>query len=150
MMINPSKLALPILIIIYFVIGFVAQNSLIEIYFHGKSIVVEDIGAFVKKPFIDALIFASGISVLYFMFVMVNKYRSLKKEMIFHAKFLLTNIILLVVIIYLSCLNDVRLNENVISITFDDINFYPYYVISTLVSFIVFFFLRKKKNHGDY
>ena len=105
--------------------------------------------SFIRNPLIDASMFAVGICVIYYLFTLVDKYDSLKKEIIFHVKFLLTNAVLLLVILYLSSRDDVRLNEAVVSVTVDYINFYPYYIISTGISFIILFFLRKKKSNEN-
>ncbi|WP_049601352.1 hypothetical protein [Yersinia similis] len=149
MMLTTPKWGLPLLIIVYAAIGFVVPNALVEVYFHGKHLMVDDAEGFIRKPLIDAAMFAVGICVIYYLFTMVNKYDSLKKEMIFHVKFLLTNTVLLLVILYLSSRDDVRLNESVVSVTVDYVNFYPYYITSTLISFIILFFLRKKKSNEN-
>lgn len=149
MTLNTPKLALPLLIIIYLVIGFFAPNPLIEFYFHGKHLIVEDAGEFMRKPIINAFVFAVGIGFFYFFFTIVNPYNSLRKEMIFHAKFLLTNTVLLCSILYLLSFYDVRLNKLVTTVAFDHVNFYPYYILSTLMSCIIFFFIRSDEYDKD-
>lgn len=149
MMLKTPKWVLPLLIIIYAVIGFVVPGALVDVYFHGKHLIVDNAGAFIRKPLIDAAIFAVGICVIYLLFTTVNKYDSLKKEMTFHVQFLLTNTVLLLAILYLISRNDVRLDEAVSSVTVNYVNFYPYYIASTLISFIIFFFLRKKRSNEN-
>lgn len=135
---------LPLLLIIYAILGYFSYNLLLSIYFDGEQVAVKSYRELFVNPLLSSVFYLVYFVISFFIFRSILAL-SFKKEMSFQLLFLIVSFGLLWLSVFFFKSNAKELiSTDGILVSIDDFSAWNYYLSSSVLSLLVFVIARKK------